>query len=73
MYVRPLYCMLLLEVAPVLEKKILIIKDVFCKVLGHDMKANDLCLLCPCSITDMVRLSISNLNINAAFEGNSVS
>lgn len=42
------------------------VKDVSCKVLSQDMKGNDLCLLCPRSVTDMVRLSVSNLNINAA-------
>lgn len=36
------------------------------------MKGNDLCLLCPRSVTDMVRLSVSNLNINAALMTNSV-
>lgn len=63
-YVRPLYCMLLLVVAPGLEKKP--IRDVFCRVLSQDMRGNDLCLLCPRSVTDMVRLSISNLHIKAA-------
>lgn len=63
MCVRPLYCMSLLVVAPVLEEKKL--KDVSCKVLSQDMKGNDLCLLCPRSVTDMVQLSVSNLNINA--------
>lgn len=38
------------------------------KVLSKDMKGNDLCLLCPHSVTDMVRLSVSNLNINAALK-----
>lgn len=47
------------------EKKL---NDVSCIVLSQEMKGNDLCLLCPRSVTDMVRLSVSNLNINAALK-----
>lgn len=51
---------------PSIRRKKTKLKDVSCKVLSPDMKGSDLCLLCLRSVTDMVRLSFSNLNINAA-------
>lgn len=44
------------------------LKDVSCQISSQDMKGNDLCLLCPPSVTDMVQLSILNLNIKPAFQ-----
>lgn len=70
MYVRPLYCMLLFRGGPSIrrEKKKSKLKDVSCQILSQDMKGNDLCLLCPPSVTDMVQLSILNINIKPAFK-----